>query len=90
MKVLIVDSSALVVKGLEEMLLITDRTKTSYCADSYFAGSGIFESRKPGLVLLGFGSPEEKSITFLSSIKTLNKTTTTSFGNTRKNQTHCG
>ena len=90
MKALIVGSSALIVKRLEEMLLVTDRTKTGYSADFYFAGSGIFESRKPGLFLLGFSSPEEKSITFLSSIKTLNKTTTTSFGNTRKNQTHCG
>ena len=90
MKALIVDISALIVKGLEEMLLVTDRTKTSYSADSYFAGSGIFESRKPDLFLLGFSSPEEKSINFLSSIKKLYKTTTTSFGNTRKNQTHCG
>jgi chemotaxis response regulator CheB len=80
MKGLIVDSSLLIVKRLEEMLLVADRTKNGHSADSYFAGSGIFESRKPDLLLLGFSSPEEKSITFLSSIKTLNKTSKMSFG----------
>ena len=68
------DSSALIVKRLEEMLLITDITKTVFSADSYTTGLNIFESCKPDLVVLGISSPEEKSIKLLSKIKAQNKT----------------
>ena len=74
MKVLIVDSSALIVKRLEEMLLLTETTKTVYSADSYAAGLDVFGLIKPDVVLLGISSPDEKSMKLLSSIKMFNNT----------------
>ena len=79
MKELIVESFALIMKRLEEMLLITDATQTIYSADFYPAGLEILESAKPDLGLFGINSGEEKSITFLNGIKTLNKTSLASF-----------
>jgi hypothetical protein len=76
---LILERFTLIVRRLEEILLITGTAKTVYSADSYTSGSEIFESRIPVLLLLGTSSPEEKSITFLNNIKTLNKTITASF-----------
>ena len=61
---MVVDSFPLIVKRLEEMILITDITKTVYRADSYTGGLEIFESCKPDLVLLGISSPEENPSNF--------------------------
>ena len=72
MRVLIVDRSALIVKRLEEMLLLTEITKNVYSSDCYSIGLEIFEICNPEVVLMGIGIPEEKSMKLLNSIKTLN------------------
>jgi len=73
MRVLIVDGSALIVKRLQEMLLVTENSTEVFCSDSYSAGFQIFETCNPDVVLLGVGLPKEKPIALLNSIKTLNK-----------------
>ena len=72
MRVLIVDSSILIVKRLEEMILLLETTRNVYSSDSYSVGLEIFEIYNPDVVLLGLGIPEEKSMKLLNSIKTLN------------------
>jgi DNA-binding NarL/FixJ family response regulator len=69
MEVLIIDSFALIIQRLEELLKESSHVTNIHSAFSYTDGMRMFTEAKPGVVILSLGLPSEESVEFLNVIR---------------------